>query len=153
MIKTLIFVACLLVGSQTFAQYKSTGFFKPEAGSVPKAKLTEGLTFDSTATTQNILHVITAVGYSTGNQLMAGTGGVLLHQRADGNGGWTTPYGVGAVVWALGSVAPSASNTGGAFAVGPVITVLNGWVTVGGAYDFVDKKYIGVINLSYTFLK
>lgn len=153
-IKLLILAVALLVGSQSFAQFKSTSFFGPVKDKSKVANTKSTLSFpvlDSSATKEDIVHFITAAGYSTGNQLMAGAGATWQHLVADGNGGWNNPYGAGIVLWALGATAPSVQNPA-AFAVGPVITVLNGYVTVGGAYDFVNKKVIGVVNLSYTFL-
>lgn len=152
-LKPLFLALAVFAGSQSFGQFAKTSFFGPVAKPASTYKLgLEPGTLDSNATKEDVIHIISAVGVSSGSQMVAGVGPMWLHLADNGSGGWTTQYGAGIVVWAAGSIAPSVANPA-AFAVGPVITLLDGWLTLGGAYDFINKKPIAIASVSYSFLK
>lgn len=158
MIRTLMLVVLLLVGSQSFSQFKSTSFFGP----VEKVKLqykytTEsGITkvglVDSSVLAENVVHIAVAIGYTTNNQIATGTGPFWLHLKYNTTTqNWTAQYGAGVMIWAAGAAVPTIRTPG--VMVGPAITLLNGWVTLGVPYDFTNKRWTPVFNVSYSFLK
>lgn len=79
-------------------------------------------------------------GYSktSGNTLLTGLGLAYTWQHLTSGGTWNVDEAVGIAAYAGGSAAPTSLST--VAAIGPYVSFFNGFVSVGGAWNFTTGK-------------
>lgn len=86
--------------------------------------------------------------YGGSSSVMAGIGIGYEHDTWRGSS-WYKDYSVGPMIYGGGMVAPSSLN--GVVAFGAQATLFNGYVTFGGGYDAISKKFIALVGLNFDF--